>query len=83
MSCSPRLYPVFRNLIALRKKVVFLVHILYLDVLFHPVSDVLPEILLNGLLNDENHLLKARLLRIENGEVNNQVSIVIHWINLL
>ncbi len=54
-----------------------------LHILLHPASDGLAEVLFIFLLDDKHHFLKARQLRIIYGKLHDDVSLIVHRVDLL
>ena len=60
-----------------------LVGVLHLHDLAHAVAHRLLEVLLDLLLYNEDHLLKSSSLRVVHGEIHDNVSLIVHRVNLL
>ena len=83
MGGAPGLRPPLRYSEALRELVNLLEHIPHVEILLHAGAYGVLEVLLDGVLDDEYHLAKAGLPCVIQGIVNNAVSLIVNWGNLL
>ena len=82
VSRAPGLGAPFRNGVAFRQDIQLLIHIPYVKVLFHAVADGFLEFFFDGMFDDEDHGVESRSLRVEEGEIQNGVAVVIHGSDL-
>ena len=83
MSGAPGLYAAFGNGVALGQVVKLLIGVLYIDDLLHAAADGLLECILDLMLDDKNHGIKAGTLGIINGIVDYKLAMIAHGIDLL
>ena len=83
MGGAPGLHAALRDLKPFRYLIHLLIHIRHIHISADTVAYVDLEFRLNGLLDDKDNLLKSSLFCIKNGEINDDVAILIHRVNLL
>ena len=82
MGGAPGLHAALRDLKPFRYLIHLLIHICHIHISADTVAYVDLEFRLNGLLDDKDNLLKSSLFCIKNGEINDDVAILIHRVNL-
>ena len=83
MRRSPRLCPPLRNTVALREIVQLLIRILNMHRTGETVPDCLMERLLDLALDNKNHSLKARALRVIDRIIQQKLTVIADRVNLL